>query len=73
MMKYLVVIEPTETGFSSYSPDLPGCVATGATEAEVEREMREAIEFHLEGLAIEGHPIPKPATRSAYLEVSSVA
>ena len=71
MMKYLVVIEPTGTGFSAYSPDLPGCVATGATEAEVEREMREAMEFHVEGLELEGYPVPAPSTRSAYLEVGA--
>lgn len=72
-MKYLVVIEPTGTGFSAYSPDLPGCVATGATEEEVEREMREAMAFHVEGLALEGHPVPEPSTRSAYLEVAGAA
>ena len=72
-MKYLVVIEPTGTGFSAYSPDLPGCVATGATESDVEREMREAMAFHLEGLALEGYPVPEPSTRSAYLEVASAA
>ena len=72
-MKYLVVIEPTGTGFSAYSPDLPGCVATGATEEEVEREMREAMEFHIEGLTLEGYAVPEPSTRSAYLEVASAA
>ena len=72
-MKYLVVIEPTETGFSAYSPDLPGCVATGATEKEVEREMREAMEFHVEGLRLEGCAVPEPSTRSAYLEVTNGA
>ncbi len=49
-MKYLIVIEPTDTGFSACSPDLPGCVSTGATREEVERNMQEAIELHLEGL-----------------------
>ena len=72
-MKYLVVIEPSETGFSAYSPDLPGCVATGATEAEVEREMHEAMEFHVEGLRLEGYPVPVQSTRSAYLEIASAA
>ena len=72
-MKYLVVIEPTETGFSAYSPDLPGCAATGATEAEVEREMREAMEFHVEGLVLEGYPVPEPSTRSAYLDIAGAA
>ncbi len=72
-MKYLVVIEPTETGFSAYSPDLPGCVATGVTEKEVEREMRDAMAFHMEGLKLEGYPIPIPSTRSAYVEIASAA
>ena len=57
-MKYLVVIEPTETGFSAYSPDLPGCVSIGETRDEVEANMREAIEFHLDGLREEGEPVP---------------
>lgn len=72
-MKYLIVIEPTQTGFSAYSPDLPGCVATGKTEEEVEREMREAMTFHVEGLRLEGYPIPEPTTRSAYVEVANAA
>ena len=71
-MKYLVVIEPTGTGFSACSPDLPGCVATGATE-EVEREMQEAMAFHVEGLTLDGHPVPAPSTGSAYLDVSDAA
>lgn len=68
-MKYLVVIEPTGTGFSAYSPDLPGCVSTGATRAEVEGNMQEAIELHLEGLREEGHPVPAPGTSSTYVEI----
>ncbi len=68
-MKYLIVIEPTATGFSAYSPDLPGCVATGATRQECESEMREAIDFHLEGLREEGASIPQPETSAAYVEV----
>jgi predicted RNase H-like HicB family nuclease len=70
-MTYLVVIEPTGTGFSAYSPDLPGCIATGATEHEVEREMREAMEFHVEGLKLEGYPVPEPSTRSAYIAIAA--
>lgn len=70
-MKYLIVIEKTETGFSAYSPDLEGCVATGATKEEVEKTMKEAIEFHLDGLRQEGHEIPAPRSYSAYLEVSA--
>lgn len=70
-MKYLMVIELTETGYSSYSPDLPGCVSTGATREEVEQNMQEAIEFHLEGLREEGYPVPEPSTSSAYVEVKA--
>jgi predicted RNase H-like HicB family nuclease len=58
-MKCLIVIEPTGTGFSAYSPDLPGCVSTGATLEEVERNMQEAIELHLEGLREEMLPYPR--------------
>ena len=64
MKKYLVVIEKTATGYSAYSPDLEGCIATGKTRDEVEREMQEAIEFHLEGIARNGDPIPEPRTYS---------
>ena len=69
-MKYLVVIEKTETGFSAYSPDLPGCIATGSTRQEVEKNMKEAIEFHLEGLNMEGMSIPDPTSSSAFVEVA---
>ena len=71
MHKYLIIIEKTDTGFSSYSPDLPGCVSTGATRAEVETNMREAIEFHLDGMREEGFSIPEPSSESTYLEVAS--
>lgn len=69
-MKYLIVIEPTGTGFSSYSPDLPGCVSTGETREQIERNMREAIELHVEGLREEGYFVPEPGTSSAYVEVA---
>jgi predicted RNase H-like HicB family nuclease len=69
-MKYLVVIEPTNTGFSAYSPDLPGCVSVGATRDEVEANMREAIEFHLDGLREEGEPVPPATTAAAFVEVA---
>jgi predicted RNase H-like HicB family nuclease len=72
MKKYLVVIEKTATGYSAYSPDLDGCVATGTTRDEVEREMQEAIEFHLEGMARSGESIPEPRTYSRYVEVPVV-
>lgn len=68
--RYLVVIEATETGFSAYSPDLPGCVSTGATRQEVEANMKEAIEFHLDGMKQERYPIPEPTAESVYLEVT---
>jgi len=69
-MKYLIVIEPTSTGFSAYSPDVPGCAATGATREECERNMQEAIEFHLEGLRLEGEPVPQPGSSAAFIEAS---
>ena len=71
MKKYLIVVEKTGTGYSAYSPDLDGCVATGRTHEEVEREMQEAISFHLEGMAQSGEPIPAPRTYSRYVEVSA--
>lgn len=70
-MQYLIVIEKTETGYSAYSPDLLGCVSTGATHEEVEQNMREAMEFHLDGLKFEGLEIPQPKTSSAYVEVAA--
>jgi predicted RNase H-like HicB family nuclease len=69
-MKYLLVIEPTSTGYSAYSPDLDGCIATGATVAEVKRNMQEAITFHLEGLQTEGYLIPQPRCLSAAVEIA---
>jgi predicted RNase H-like HicB family nuclease len=69
MKKYLIVIEKTPTGFSAYSPDLDGCVSTGATREEVEENMREAIAFHLDGLREEGQAVPEPHTFSAYVEL----
>jgi len=68
-MKYLIVIEQTPTGYSAYSPDLPGCIATASTRDDVEREMRDAIAFHLEGLKAEGMTIPRPSTSSSYVEI----
>ncbi len=66
MTQYLIVIEQTETGYSAYSPDLLGCVSTGATREEVKQNMREAVEFHLDGLEI-----PQPTTSSVYVEVAT--
>ncbi len=71
MKRYLVVVERTPTGYSAYSPDVPGCITTGRTRPEVEVNMREAIEFHIEGLRIEGLPVPEPSTESAYVDVAA--
>ena len=68
MNRYLIVIEPTQTGFSAYSPDLPGCVSTGRTREDVERNMKEAIEFHLDGLKEEGLPVPEACSEAAFVE-----
>lgn len=68
-MRYAVVIERAEGNYSAYVPDLPGCVATGVTVQEAEREIREAIAFHLDGLREDGLPIPEPTSRCEYVEV----
>ena len=70
-MKYLVFIEKTQTGYSAYSPDILGCVPTGATLEEVNQNMQEAIEFHIDGLIEEGLESPKPCTYSAFVEVAA--
>ena len=68
-MKYLMILEKTETGYSAYSPDLPGCIATGASAEETENNMRDAIEFHIEGMREEGLDIPLPMARVSFFEV----
>jgi predicted RNase H-like HicB family nuclease len=70
-MRYAVVIEKGEGNYGAYVPDLPGCVATGDTIEEVEREIQEAIEFHLEGMRADGQPIPEPSSRVEYVEVAA--
>jgi predicted RNase H-like HicB family nuclease len=70
-VRYAIVIERAESNYSAYVPDLPGCVAAGETVAEVERLIREAIEFHLEGLREDGDPIPPPSSRVEYVEVAA--
>jgi len=70
-MRYAIVIEKAEGNYSAYVPDLPGCIATGATVQEVESQIREAIEFHLEGLRDDGLPIPAPASRVEYVEIAA--
>jgi predicted RNase H-like HicB family nuclease len=71
MSRYLVILEKTTTGFSACSPDLPGCVATGRTRKAVEKEMRDAIEFHIEGLRLAGEEIPEPQSQASYCEVAA--
>ncbi len=68
-MRVLIVVEKTDSGYSAYSPDFAGCVATGPTRDEVERTMREAIEFHLAGLRAEGHQVPQATSYATYVEV----
>ena len=68
-MKYLIVIEQADTGYSAYAPDVPGCVATGDTRDEVEREMGGAIAFHLDGLKAESMAIPQPSSSSSYVDI----
>jgi len=70
-MRYAIVIEKAEGNYSAYVPDLPGCVATGHTVAEVEAEIREAIAFHVEGLREDGMPVPAPASRVEYVDVAA--
>lgn len=72
-MQYAVVIETSPTGYGAYVPDLPGCVAVGETEDEVRALIREAIEFHLDGLREDGLPVPPPSSRVDYVEVPSAA
>ncbi len=68
-MRYAIVIEKSETGYGAYVPDLPGCVALGETVNETERLIREAIEFHLEGLREDGLAVPEASTVTQYVEV----
>jgi predicted RNase H-like HicB family nuclease len=70
-MRYAVVIEKAEGNYSAYVPDLPGCVATGATLEEVEREIREAVAFHIEGMHEDGQPVPQPSSTVEYIELAA--
>lgn len=69
-MRYAIVIEKATNNYSAYVPDLPGCIATGATIAETEKEIREAIEFHLDGLREDGEPLPEPQCQVEYVDVA---
>lgn len=70
-MRYAIVLEKLEHNYSAYVPDLPGCVATGASLQETENLIREAIKFHLEGLLEEGLPLPEPKSVVEYMEVAA--
>ena len=70
-MRYAIVIENAGSNYSAYVPDLPGCVATGETVEEAEREIRQAIEFHLEGMREDGTPIPSPSSAVRYVDIAA--
>jgi predicted RNase H-like HicB family nuclease len=72
-MQYAIVIEKAESNYSAFVPDLPGCVATGETEADVRILIAEAINFHLEGLHLSGDAIPLPNALVGYVEVAGAA
>lgn len=70
-MRYAIVIEDAGANYSAYVPDLPGCIATGATVQEVEQNIREAIEMHLAGMREDGDPIPPPSSQVEYVDVAA--
>ncbi len=70
-MLYAIVVENAANNYSAYVPDLPGCIATGTTVEETEHEIREAIEFHIEGLIEDGLPVPQPTSIVQYIEVAA--
>ncbi len=72
MKRFAIVIEKAESNFAAYVPDLPGCVATGATVAETESLLREAIAFHLEGMREDGLAAPEPSSIVDYLELEAI-
>jgi len=72
-MRYAIVIERAGSNFSAYVPDLPGCAATGASQREVEKLLREAIELHLAGMCEDSLPIPEPSSKVEYLDVEIAA
>jgi predicted RNase H-like HicB family nuclease len=70
-MRYAIVVEKVINNYSAYVPDLPCCIATGYTIEETEREIREAIEFHIEGIIEDGLPIPEPTSIVQYIEIAA--
>ena len=71
MKRYAIVIEKAASNYAAYVPDLPGCIATGATVQETERLLREAIELHVEGMREDGLPVPEPSSQVEYVEVDA--
>ena len=69
-MRYTIILEKTDTGYSAYAPDLPGCIAAGDSYDETVQLMREAIEFHLEGMRLNGEAVPDPASVAETVEVA---
>ena len=69
MYKYLVIFEKAGKNYSAYSPDVPGCIATGSSRKEAEKNIKEAINFHIEGLKNDGLPAPEPSSSTEYIEV----
>ena len=70
-MRYAIVVEKAKNNYSAYVPDLPGCIATGATIEETEREIRDAIELHIEGMIEDGLPVPQPTSIVQYNEIAA--
>ncbi len=71
MKRYAIVIEKAGSNYAAYVPDLPGCIATGATVEETERLLREAVELHVQGMREDGLPVPEPSSRVEYVEVDA--
>ncbi|MBE9045750.1 type II toxin-antitoxin system HicB family antitoxin [Pleurocapsales cyanobacterium LEGE 10410] len=72
-MRYPIIIEKAKNNYAAYSPDVPGCVATGKTIEEVKQQFAEALEFHFEGLREDNEPIPQPRTLLDYIELPTSA
>jgi predicted RNase H-like HicB family nuclease len=70
-MRYAIVVEKAGNNFSAYAPDLPGCIATGSTVKEAEKEIQAAIRFHIDGLREDGLPIPAPSSVVEYLDIAA--
>ncbi len=70
-MRVLIIVEPTDTGYSAYSPDFDGCIATEATRDEVEHTMRDAVALHVEGLRAGGLDVPEPESYATYVHVAA--